>query len=112
MGNSPESIPHRLAAGQKADVVIMVGYARDKLRDTQNQRAATGVVLAVTIDVTVGFTLLAALMAFCVDALIDVSLHNTVKHKLGEFTHKVFAAELHQGVTECHIVVRHRLTPF
>ncbi|EBS3610722.1 ABC transporter substrate-binding protein [Salmonella enterica subsp. enterica serovar Poona] len=32
MGNSPESIPHRLAAGQKADVVIMVGYALDKLQ--------------------------------------------------------------------------------
>ncbi|EBG1930959.1 ABC transporter substrate-binding protein [Salmonella enterica] len=32
MGNSPESIPHRLAAGQKADVVIMVEYALDKLQ--------------------------------------------------------------------------------
>lgn len=32
MGNSPEAIPQRLAAGQAADVVIMVGYALDKLQ--------------------------------------------------------------------------------
>lgn len=31
MGNSPDAIPYRLAAGQKADVVIMVGYALDAL---------------------------------------------------------------------------------
>lgn len=31
MGNSPQAIPRRLAAGEKADVVIMVGYALDKL---------------------------------------------------------------------------------
>ncbi|RAP71565.1 hypothetical protein ACZ87_01609, partial [Candidatus Erwinia dacicola] len=29
----------------------------------------------------------------------------------GEFTQKVLAAELHQGVAECHAVVGHRLTP-
>jgi molybdate transport system substrate-binding protein len=32
MGKSAESIPNRLAAGQKADVVIMVGYALDNLQ--------------------------------------------------------------------------------
>ncbi len=31
MGQSPEAIPNRLAAGEKADVIIMVGYALDKL---------------------------------------------------------------------------------
>lgn len=31
MGKSPESIPNRLARGEKADVVIMVGYALDDL---------------------------------------------------------------------------------
>ncbi|VDZ69352.1 Hypothetical ABC transport system, periplasmic component (plasmid) [Klebsiella aerogenes] len=32
MGKSTEAIPNRLAAGQKADVVIMVGYALDDLQ--------------------------------------------------------------------------------
>ena len=32
MGKSAEAIPNRLAAGQKADVVIMVGYALDDLQ--------------------------------------------------------------------------------
>lgn len=32
MGNSPEAIPRRLAKGQAADAVIMVGYALDKLQ--------------------------------------------------------------------------------
>ena len=31
MGNAPEAIPNRLARGEKADVVIMVGYALDDL---------------------------------------------------------------------------------
>lgn len=31
MGNSPEAIPNRLARGEQADVVIMVGYALDDL---------------------------------------------------------------------------------
>ena len=31
MGNSPEAIPNRLARNEPADVVIMVGYALDKL---------------------------------------------------------------------------------
>lgn len=31
MGNAPEAIPNRLAHGEKADVVIMVGYALDDL---------------------------------------------------------------------------------
>lgn len=31
MGKSPEAIPNRLARGEYADVVIMVGYALDKL---------------------------------------------------------------------------------
>ncbi|GLU33611.1 substrate-binding domain-containing protein [Trinickia caryophylli] len=31
MGNSPQAIPNRLARGEPADVVIMVGYALDKL---------------------------------------------------------------------------------
>lgn len=31
MGNSPETIPNRLARGEYADVVIMVGYSMDKL---------------------------------------------------------------------------------
>jgi molybdate transport system substrate-binding protein len=31
MGNSPEAIPNRLARNEAADVVIMVGYALDKL---------------------------------------------------------------------------------
>jgi hypothetical protein len=31
MGNAPEAIPNRLARGEPADVVIMVGYALDKL---------------------------------------------------------------------------------
>ena len=31
MGKSPEAIPNRLARGEPADVVIMVGYALDKL---------------------------------------------------------------------------------
>lgn len=31
MGKSPEAIPNRLARGEKADVVIMVGYALDDL---------------------------------------------------------------------------------
>ena len=31
MGNSPEAIPNRLARGEPADVVIMVGYALDRL---------------------------------------------------------------------------------
>ncbi|MFG6655160.1 substrate-binding domain-containing protein [Scandinavium sp. M-37] len=34
MGNSPEAIPRRLAEGQTADAVIMVGYALDKLQQT------------------------------------------------------------------------------
>ena len=38
MGNAPEAIPHRLASGQPADVVIMVGYALEKL---QQQRKVT-----------------------------------------------------------------------
>lgn len=32
MGKSPEAIPNRLAAGQPADAVIMVGYALDNLQ--------------------------------------------------------------------------------
>ncbi|MDI2590624.1 substrate-binding domain-containing protein [Pseudomonas sp. 681] len=31
MGKAPEAIPNRLARGEKADVVIMVGYALDEL---------------------------------------------------------------------------------
>ena len=31
MGKAPEAIPNRLARGEKADVVIMVGYALDDL---------------------------------------------------------------------------------
>ena len=31
MGKSPEAIPNRLARGEQADVVIMVGYALDEL---------------------------------------------------------------------------------
>jgi len=31
MGQAPEAIPNRLARGEKADVVIMVGYALDEL---------------------------------------------------------------------------------
>lgn len=31
MGNAPEAIPHRLERQEPADVVIMVGYALDKL---------------------------------------------------------------------------------
>lgn len=31
MGATPEAIPNRLARGEPADVVIMVGYALDKL---------------------------------------------------------------------------------
>jgi len=31
MGNSPEAIPNRLARNEASDVVIMVGYALDKL---------------------------------------------------------------------------------
>ena len=31
MGKSPEAIPNRLARGEPADVVIMVGYALDEL---------------------------------------------------------------------------------
>ena len=31
MGQSPEAIPNRLARGESADVVIMVGYALDDL---------------------------------------------------------------------------------
>jgi len=40
MGNSAEAIPHRLAAGQPADAVIMVGYALDKLQ--QDGKIAAG----------------------------------------------------------------------
>ncbi|XUA18415.1 substrate-binding domain-containing protein [Citrobacter sp. OP27] len=40
MGNSAEAIPHRLAAGQPADAVIMVGYALDKLQ--QEGKIAAG----------------------------------------------------------------------
>ena len=31
MGKAPEAIPNRLARGEQADVVIMVGYALDEL---------------------------------------------------------------------------------
>ena len=31
MGNAPQAIPNRLSRGEKADVVIMVGYALDEL---------------------------------------------------------------------------------
>ncbi|WP_423814953.1 substrate-binding domain-containing protein, partial [Pseudomonas viridiflava] len=31
MGKAPEAIPNRLARGEHADVVIMVGYALDEL---------------------------------------------------------------------------------
>ncbi len=46
MGKSPESIPSRLARGEKADVVIMVGYALDDLIKQGKVVAASKVDLA------------------------------------------------------------------
>lgn len=64
------------------------------------------------VSVTISLSLVATFMAFCVDALSDISLHDTVEHKFGELTQKVLAARLHQGIAECHVVVSHRLTLF
>ena len=46
MGNSAEAIPHRLAQGQPADAVIMVGYALDKLQQAGNIAAGSRTELA------------------------------------------------------------------
>lgn len=75
-----------------------------KLRDTQVQCAEPGVVLAVKVAIPVSLTSIAALS--------DIGLHDTVEHKFGEFTQKVFTTGLHQGVAECHAVVGHRFAPF
>ena len=46
MGKSPEAIPNRLAAGQPADAVIMVGYALDSLQKAGKTAPASRVELA------------------------------------------------------------------
>ncbi|MBB3259122.1 molybdate transport system substrate-binding protein [Paraburkholderia bannensis] len=46
MGKSPEAIPQRLARGESADVVIMVGYALDDLIKQGKVRADSRVELA------------------------------------------------------------------
>ncbi|WP_322045421.1 substrate-binding domain-containing protein [Paraburkholderia sp. J67] len=46
MGQSPEAIPNRLARGEAADVVIMVGYALDALIHDGKVRADSRVELA------------------------------------------------------------------
>ncbi|MCT4713345.1 substrate-binding domain-containing protein [Enterobacteriaceae bacterium H11S18] len=46
MGQSPEAIPHRLESGQTADVVIMVGYALDKLQQAGKMTPASRIELA------------------------------------------------------------------
>jgi molybdate transport system substrate-binding protein len=46
MGQSPEAIPNRLARGEPADVVIMVGYALDKLIEEGKVIPASRVELA------------------------------------------------------------------
>jgi molybdate transport system substrate-binding protein len=46
MGETPQAIPNRLARGEPADVVIMVGYALDKLIAAGKVRADSRVELA------------------------------------------------------------------
>lgn len=46
MGDTPQAIPNRLARGEPADVVIMVGYALDKLIAAGKVRADSRVELA------------------------------------------------------------------
>ncbi len=46
MGTTPGAVPQRLARGEKIDVVIMVGYALDKLVESGKVTAADAVPLA------------------------------------------------------------------
>jgi molybdate transport system substrate-binding protein len=46
MGNTPGAVPQRLARGEKIDVVIMVGYALDKLVEQGKVASADDVALA------------------------------------------------------------------
>ncbi len=46
MGNTPGAVPQRLARGENIDVVIMVGYALDKLVDGGKVGAEDGIKLA------------------------------------------------------------------
>lgn len=46
MGNTPQAVPQRLARGEKIDVVIMVGYALDKLVEDGKVARADDVPLA------------------------------------------------------------------
>lgn len=57
--------------------------------------------------------ILTTLMRLCIDALGNIGFKDAVEHKFGEFAQKVLAAELHQGVAECHAVASHpaKFTP-
>lgn len=52
------------------------------------------------------------LLTFCLNALIDISFHDAIVHELSELTQKVRSVKLHPGITECHAVASHQLTPF
>lgn len=73
MGKAPEAIPNRLARGESADVVIMVGYALDDLIKAGVVRADSRVDLA---DSRIGVVVKAG------DAVPDVSTPEKLKAAL------------------------------